>query len=410
MLKKTNQIVLPELIGQRVRHRKSGFGNGIIDWAWLNESGIACITVVFDSNSECKDFDLLKCYKPRFLTFEDTSITYEKLLAIINKNQQPREIIQTEPQPKTVAKKAPTNPLDESANKPQKEPNKNTINKQTTKKGTTKKNPPISDQEIAELFGLTSAIEPKETLTPEQQQAEKEAIYTYLTQERGVQQFVHFTPEKNLLSILKHGILPRTELKLQNIDAITPDPDRFDFQLNYSSLSISFPNYLIFYNKRNCMPETPFVILCIDPKIILDLPLRDISYLPDNAASRTIKNVMHFTGCEAAKGLFSEQATVRGITHQRDELSLPNNYPTNPQAEVFLRGAIQTEYITAIHTENSEQNATVRAILPQNLTKKISIYTKSNLFLPRIDHRMWLKPVKAENGAENGETTSILQK
>lgn len=240
--------------------------------------------------------------------------------------------------------------------------------------------------------------EPQETLMPEQQQAEREAIFTYLTNERGVKQFVHFTPESNLQSILERGILPRSEIKNQHIDAVTPDPNRLDFQLDYTSFSVSFPNYLIFFNKRSNMPDIPFVILCIDPRIILNLPLKDISYLPDNAASRSINNVLHFTGIEAAKGLFSDRATVRGITHKRDELLLPINFPTNPQAEVFLRGTIPIEYITGIHTENSEQNENVRAILPQSLAKRINIYTKSNLYLPRIDHRFWPKPVQTENG------------
>ena len=144
------------------------------------------------------------------------------------------------------------------------------------------------------------------------------------------------------------------------------------------------------------MADTPFVILCIDPKIILDLPLRDISYLPDNAASSNINNVLHFTGIEAAKGLFSDKTTVKGITHSREELALPKNYPTNPQAEVFLRGAIPIEYITSIHTENSDQNESVRSVLPNSISKKINIYTKSKLYYPRIDHRFWQKP-EAEN-------------
>lgn len=229
------------------------------------------------------------------------------------------------------------------------------------------------------------------------EEKEKEIIYKYLEQ-REVNFLVHFTPISNLPSILKYGILPRSELNARRIHADTPDKDRLDNRLDYSSFSIAFPNYKVFFNKR-CTTQYQYAVLIIDPQIILDLPLSAISYLPGNAASNKINNAENYIGIDAVKALYSPTVQIGETIYTREQMGIPDHYPTNPQAEVFIRSAIKPQYIRSIKGETSAQVAEIKELLlheaaqsPLLLKNKIN-YNK-DFFMPRVDHRFWKEEAK----------------
>ncbi len=193
------------------------------------------------------------------------------------------------------------------------------------------------------------------------EQEEKKKIYKYLEDLQAFF-FVHFTPISNLPSILKYGILPRSELNARKIHADTPDKDRFDNRLDYSSFSIAFPNYKVLFNKR-CSTPFQYAVLIIDTQIILDLPLSAISYLPGNAASNAIQKVENYTGFEAVKALYAPSVQIGPTMYTRDQLGIPEHFSTNPQAEVFIKAAIAPQYIKSIKGEDSKQVAQIKELL-----------------------------------------------
>lgn len=218
--------------------------------------------------------------------------------------------------------------------------------------------------------------------------AEQRRIYSYLTEKRQVKYLVHFTPMANLQSILRYGILPRAELESRRLNAITPDTTRYDYQPSYSSFSISFPNYQMFYNKRS-NTNYDYVVLLVDPSIILNTPLASISYLPHNAASRYTGNVIDYTGERAVKDLFKD-STIAECRIDRVVLDIPLSYTTNPQAEVFIKGEIPANYICAVVTERQDQAIKLREDSSSwTSCVKPRIIQDSYYFRARSDYQFW---------------------
>ena len=228
---------------------------------------------------------------------------------------------------------------------------------------------------------------------------ERQKIYNYFTKERGVECFVHFTPEENIPSILQHGIIPREDLSAHRIDARCPDQSRSDNHLDYSSFSVSFPNYRVMYSKRHDMK---FVVLCIDPRIILDFPISNISYLPTNAANQSLpKEIEEYIGFSAAEGIFSETAYNHktGASCQRSELNIPVEFSTDPQAEVFVRATVEPSYIQKIICQDNSQGLQILDVLCEHgleeYWREKTFYNEA-YFDMRSDYKFWKSPQRTQ--------------
>ena len=233
---------------------------------------------------------------------------------------------------------------------------------------------------------LRKAGPPKET---EEQIKEKESIYDFLVRDRGVIFLVHFTPVTNIKSILENGLLPRAELEERGIVADTPDLVRLDSCLDYTSLSVSFPNYRILYQKT-CHSGFNFAVLLLDPKLILAKPLEDISYLTENAAAKGNGNIEEKIGLRAAKALFDDTVIISGNEVTRTQLGIPDKFTTNPQAEVFVWGRIDPTFIKSILVRNEQDKKTIQQEYTapfSDIIKLISI--NSWPFKPRDDYEFW---------------------
>ena len=200
---------------------------------------------------------------------------------------------------------------------------------------------------------------------------------------RGIHQLVHYTPLENLRYIIKNGIVPRANIKNK---AYLPDAERRDQHLDCSSFSITSPNYQLFYRKRMEM-RIPFVVLSIDVHVLNALQDYDVAYFPDNAArGKFVGHFSEYTGVHALTKLFADQMNYYDVTYDRCQHNLPTEYPTNPQAEVLIRGTIPPEYIKAVLVENAD---VMRLIADTDYGRNIKIELCPDAFGPRADSKSW---------------------
>ena len=371
-----NRTSFPDLYGLRIHHINQDYGDGTIMRAYpvcKDGSDDISIDIRFDNGRPTTSFSLLKCIKKGLLVMDSADYTTEKLENML----------------RSIRSSEETNATPQSCSFPidnQIQSDMNDFFFEFDFEYNEK------ERKRAEKREARKAGPPVET---EDQIAEKRRIYNYLVNDRKVRYLVHFTPITNIKSILENGILPRTNLREKGIPADIPDPLRWDSCLDYSSLSVSFPNYRVLYAK--CMQtDFHFSILLLDPKLILNKPLEDISYLTDNAAASKNGIIEEKTGFQSAKALFCDQIIINGKEVSRAQLGIPVNYTTNPQAEVFVWGRIDPTYITEVVVKDyssREQLTEMLGLLPNEKVKPISIIP--SYYLPRKDYQYWKPPTFA---------------
>lgn len=161
-----------------------------------------------------------------------------------------------------------------------------------------------------------------------------------VVEQRGITDLYHFTRAENFESILRHGILSVSTMQARGIRHWISDPERWDGRLNGISVSISFPNWSMFYKKRTtCDRPTHWVVLSISPSILWT---HKVEFYSNNAAAGgmiTRKRSAH-CGAAAFRKLFEgpTRASEKGTP-------LPSRFPTNNQAEVMVFESIRQRYI-----------------------------------------------------------------
>lgn len=209
-------------------------------------------------------------------------------------------------------------------------------------------------------------------------------MFSYI-QNRGVQHLVHFTRIRNLPGILRYGLLSRQELASRGIDHAINDLYRFDF-LPAVCLSVSFPNYKMFYGLRMDYPEEDWAVLRLKPELI---DQKRCVFSHANAAKRELANLPlepRMTP-EALHGMFADHNGMPA----RSSLNIPDHFTTNPQAEILVLDPIEPSYITDVIIDAKDRVKNYGAILalakehngsPQFLHGK-------PLFDARIDFAHW---------------------
>lgn len=153
---------------------------------------------------------------------------------------------------------------------------------------------------------------------------------------RGISRLCHFTKAKNIPYILNdfNGILPTDGIPEYYRDV--NDEHRFDGKKNYICCSIEYPNvYYLDRIKDNDKLFNEWVIICIDPKIVLE---SDILFSKVNAATERGKYIM--SGINGLKSIYSEEVITKKRTIRRST-DLPISCATDIQAEVMILGSIQ---------------------------------------------------------------------
>jgi hypothetical protein len=187
-------------------------------------------------------------------------------------------------------------------------------------------------------------------------------------EQRGIQHLTHFTRLENLDSILKHGLVSRAKLDatIEPHAYFVNDDWRGDGCTEANCVSISFPNYQMFYKYRQANLQAQWVVLLLKPDILWEL---DCAFCRENAASKNVTAIplTKRKQFSALVEMFDQYPPVKRDT-------LPSSYPSHPQAEVLVFGTIPTQYIDIICCEDSIA------------TGKSGFY-----FDARMDYRNWLK-------------------
>ena len=191
--------------------------------------------------------------------------------------------------------------------------------------------------------------------------------------QRGIKQLVHFTALDHLPEMLSEGLYSRTILRKEKPgDYIYIDEVRNDKKLRWISVSVSFPNWKMFYNQRmNRKDLDVWVLLILDVKILWEL---DCMFMTKNAASSSLLKGSWASSWEFFNQMFEDENRAPLI---------PENWTSNPQAEVMVKDRIPANYIKKIVVENKEAKKACKRKCKTNL----EIIINRKLFGPRGDYK-----------------------
>lgn len=203
-----------------------------------------------------------------------------------------------------------------------------------------------------------------------------------LCRERDIQTLVHFTRIRNLYSILRNGLIGRNALEQLALDErpVYNDSGRWDGHEEAICLSISFPNYRMFYKYSNDN-RSEWVVLLLDPAVLWEL---DCVFCHENAAS----NAVRFISLEERRQVHSFERMFADYGHiRRINLGIPDNYPTHPQAEVLALEPILPRYITGVHFPNLDACQRWYNTHQGDYVQKF--FYGDTYFVPRKDWPIW---------------------
>jgi len=234
-----------------------------------------------------------------------------------------------------------------------------------------------SEQEAERRAQIKAAQGAKRVMAEQQHQACPFEIQK-ICEEYKIERLVHFTHIHNLYSVLQQGLLGRAQLEkmLWEEKPHYNDAFRLEGQPEAICLSISFPNYKMFY-KYSCCNPSDWVVLFLKPSILWEMGCK---FYRENAAARRQPSEL--------KQMFEDYGHI-----QRQDLDIPDIFTTNPQAEVLVSDPIPPQYINEVRFYNldSRQNwiqSHPGDYLQQLMAEPENKYHKY-YFSPRQDYQMW---------------------
>ena len=198
---------------------------------------------------------------------------------------------------------------------------------------------------------------------------------------RNINYLVHFTCVDNIESILYNGLLTRECLEDEEIEFDYNDEYRIDEIRDSVSLSITSPNYKMFYPIRLDNPEKEWVVFKLDAISVLQL---DCAFCYTNAASSEIRHVpieLRRT-YEAYSSLFGEEHTQ----YSREQLNLTDDEPTNPQAEILVLESIPVEFIKYALFQDKYTYDKYKDLFCES---EVYPWYDRGIYYGRHDHRFW---------------------
>lgn len=198
-----------------------------------------------------------------------------------------------------------------------------------------------------------------------------------IVQERRIRHLVHFTRVENLPSIIRNGLSSRAKLDASGTDFYYNDEWRADKRRGAICLSVSYPNYRMFYRYKQQNVGQEWAIILLDPWLLCQL---DCGFTRTNAAAAEMSRLSdeEIREVEAFEAMFHSPSL-------RQRLNLPDSYTTDPQAEVLVFEGIHPSFIREIHLESYADPALTQllqgteVVIGQDLT----------YFRPRLDYAHW---------------------
>jgi hypothetical protein len=205
---------------------------------------------------------------------------------------------------------------------------------------------------------------------------------------RGISTLVHFTTVENVPGILEHGLLGRKSIASRSLKSVFNDHYRYDDIADAICASVSFPNYKMFYSLQRNNPETDWVVFRLDPSILWEIPC---AFSITNAASSKVTRIP----IDERKRFKSFSAMFEDIPPniKRSDLEIPDDFCTDPQAEVLILGPVSPSYILDINVNGKakihDMNNMVRLFKPYS--SKFKFQHDESLFTYRKDYEHWKK-------------------
>jgi hypothetical protein len=208
---------------------------------------------------------------------------------------------------------------------------------------------------------------------------------------RRIDTLVHFTRMENLSGILSEGIVPRSVLERQTRKFILNDDIRADGCKDAVCLSISFPNYKMFWKLRQMDESAIWVVLLVRADVLWEL---DCAFCWANAARSVISRLplavrKHPASLEC---MFPDRCEISGIS--RAACGIPDCYPTNPQAEVLAFSTIPPQHVTAAYFNDQGGRAKFRSLEAAHL----QVGVHAEYFRYRRDWELWKQDTEASAG------------
>jgi hypothetical protein len=189
---------------------------------------------------------------------------------------------------------------------------------------------------------------------------------------RGIKRLVHFTPLENVPKILRYGLIPRDYLQLEvlrlALGARFTDSQRLDLLPQYNCLSITTPNYGMFYGKR-CNQAGSWAVIEFDSSVLTRLYF---GFTPTNAAAT---GVVPIGGVQGAEMMFM-------LPECRERLNLMPYHPTDPQAEAMCDSILAPDLIRNVYVDGLKDADWLRR-------NGIESILDRSFFLPRGDWKFW---------------------
>lgn len=216
-----------------------------------------------------------------------------------------------------------------------------------------------------------------------------------VVQDRGIKKLYHLTQARNLDSIFEHGILPRNELARRKIDAAFNSKLQCRELADTVSVYISGFNYEVLrtleQHKRErgeTSPGDTFALLELDPSVLYEL---SCSFFPTGAGVGLFRIEWETSyGAQALESMFEDGRPSPGGGYSRTKWDLKPWEVSDPNAEVFVFGAIPPRYIMRVLFKKEEQIDAYRSWVGDDSHIPYQIVThEAALFERRRDWLDW---------------------
>lgn len=211
--------------------------------------------------------------------------------------------------------------------------------------------------------------------------ARREAIRSFCG-ERDIQVLTHFTRVINLRSIFESGLLSRAVLEEwpEYTQPTFNDSKRLDRLKEAVCLSISFPNYRMFFKYRK-RTSVEWAVLLLKPSLLWEL---DCGFCSGNAASSEMRRTSLSELKEAGglRRMFDDCAEIA-----REDLGVPDFFPTDPQAEILVFDVVPPQYIEAARFRSTNALEQAKRVIEERKWPKLRVDPR--YFRARADHSSW---------------------